>query len=918
MTRNAEVTAGLIAMTGASPRAALAAARSVLAAGPGPRDASIAHQAAAIVLRDFGDMGAAIREFRLAARLARAAGDPGREADVLTSLGTALVMAGRTAAGLAALDAAVAACAPPAAPQAAHAPQAARAPAAGPRGSDPAALGRILVRRGGSLYIAGRYEQARADLRQAIALTRAAGEVIWEARARTTAALADLATGATARAEAGLAAAEALLAGTGQRLELAYARHNRALVAFASGDLPGALRHLDDAAARYAALGVAVPDAALDRCSVLLAAGLTGDALAAVEAGLEPSPAGRLAAAKRAEMLLAAARTALAVGRYDISEERGGLARSMFRVQQRERWRASAALVVLQARFLAGQPPGRLLPEARRTAARLEELCSDEAPDAWLLAGRIALAAQPRVPLAEADRLLGCSAGAARRRVPAFARAAGALAEALRAEALAEAGRLAPGRGGGQRPLLAACRRGFRLLEEHLSTLGAAELRAHATAHGAELARLALRAALRSGRPRLLLTWSERWRAVTLDAPVRPARSADLAALRDVSVRLEREQPGGVRAGGLHRERLRLEAAIRAQALRATPARSRGAAETPKAPRAPATAPFDVAALLGSLGPARLVELVVVDGDVHVLVCGGGRVRRLTAGAAAQAAREVDFARFGLSRVARGGLAEPAGQALAALAEAGRRLDALLLGPARDHLGDGPVIVVPPGRLNAVPWALLPSLSGREVSVAPSARAWLRASHADPFGLKKIVLVSGPGLDAARAEVGTLASAYARATVLTGQDASTARVLGAIDGARLAHIAAHGAFRADSPMFSSLRLADGPMTVHDLERLGRAPFRLILPSCDSARLAPAGADELLGLASALLPLGTAGIVASVAQVGDQAAAPLMLALHRRLRDNASLAAALRDARAEAGAGDPEVTAAGWSFIALGA
>jgi CHAT domain-containing protein len=149
-------------------------------------------------------------------------------------------------------------------------------------------------------------------------------------------------------------------------------------------------------------------------------------------------------------------------------------------------------------------------------------------------------------------------------------------------------------------------------------------------------------------------------------------------------------------------------------------------------------------------------------------------------------------------------------------------------------------------------------------------------------------------------------------------------VLGAIDGAGLAHIAAHGVFRADSPMFSSLRLADGPMTVHDLERLGRAPFRLILPSCESGRLAPAGADELLGLASALLPLGTAGIVASVAQVSDRAAAPLMLALHRRLRavPGITLAAALRDARAEngpeAGPGDPELTAAGWSFIALGA
>jgi CHAT domain-containing protein len=297
----------------------------------------------------------------------------------------------------------------------------------------------------------------------------------------------------------------------------------------------------------------------------------------------------------------------------------------------------------------------------------------------------------------------------------------------------------------------------------------------------------------------------------------------------------------------------------------------------------------------------------------------------VAAGAAADAAREVDFARFGLNRIARGHLAEPPEQALAALAAGGRRLDALLLGAARDQLGDGPVIVVPPGRLNAVPWALLPSLAGRAVSVAPSARTWLRASSTRPFGTNKTVLVSGPGLGAAGAEVRTLAAEYGGATVLGGGTATTARVLEAIDGAGLAHIAAHGVFRADSPLFSSLRLDDGPMTVHDVGRLRRAPFRLILPSCESALLAPAGADELLGLASALLPLGTAGIVASVAQVSDRAAAPLMLALHRRLRaagaGPGALAAALRDARSDARqatADDPVVTAAGWSFITLGA
>ena len=861
---------GLIPLTGASPRAALAAARAMLAARPGPREASVAHQAAAIVLRDFGDVRAAIREFRLAARLARQAADPDREADVLTSLGTALVMAGQTEAGLAALDEAVA--------------QASRAGAAG------AGLGRILVRRGGSLWIAGRYQQAGADLRRAITLTGRAGEAVWEARARTAAALVDLAVGAVDRADAGLTAAGRLFAGTGQHLEIAYARHNRALVAFASGDLPGALRHLDDAAARYAELGVFVPDAALDRCAVLLAAGLPADALAEVELALS----GRVTATKKAELLLAAARIALAAGRHDQSAERAVVARSMFTRQHREWWRVHATLVLIQARLAAGYPPSRLLREARLTATRLGELASDETPQAWLLAGRIALALDR---VAEADRLLAAAARAARRRVPAFARAAGWLAQALRAQAA-----------GDRRRLLAACGRGFGLIEEHLGTLGAAELRAHATAYGAELAQLAQRAAL--GRPRRLLQWSERWRAVAL-SPLRPAADPDLAALRDVTIRLEKAQAGPATA--LHRERLRLEALIRARTLRS------GAGP------APAAADFDPGALLAALGRQRLVELIVVDGDIHVLVCGDGTIRHLVAGRAEQAAREVDFARFGLNRLARTDLAEPPAQALAALADGGRRLDTLLLGAARDELGDAPVVIVPPGQLNAVPWTLLPALRDRAVSVAPSARTWLRASQAPSFGKNRTVLVSGPGLAAARAEVASLARAYGDAIVLGEGTATTAAVLAAIDGAGLAHIAAHGVFRADSPMFSSLRLDDGPMTVHDLARLRRAPFRLLLPSCESGLAAPAGADELLGLASALLPLGTASILASVAQVNDAAAAPLMLALHRRLRAGGAgpgaLAAALRDARddaRQATGDDPVGTAAAWSFIALGA
>jgi CHAT domain-containing protein len=212
---------------------------------------------------------------------------------------------------------------------------------------------------------------------------------------------------------------------------------------------------------------------------------------------------------------------------------------------------------------------------------------------------------------------------------------------------------------------------------------------------------------------------------------------------------------------------------------------------------------------------------------------------------------------------------------------------------------------------------LLPSLRERVLSVSPSAGSWLRALDTEPPPGGRNVLVRGPGLATGGAEVPDLADQYGRRTVLEHDEAEVPRVLAELDGATLAHIAAHGTFRADSPLFSSLRMADGPLIVHDFERLARSPYRIILSSCDTARLASVGADELLGLVTALLPLGTAGVVASSAPVNDAAVVPLMLTLHKGLSAGLSLAEALRDARA-ALPGDAVHQATGWAFTAFGA
>jgi len=852
------------------PHEALARARTVLAGRPGPYQASVAHQAVGIVLRDVGDAQAGVRELRTALRLARRTGSAERQADALATLGVALVLVGRSADGLAALDRAVAL-------------------------STGKTTGQVLHRRGMALWTLGRYQPALDDLRRAVGILRRTGDPAWTARALTARGLVYVALGSPARADDDFVAAGRLYASTSQQLESVHTVLNRAMAAFTRGDLPAALSFLDTAADGYRPLNWATPALSLDRCAVLLAAGLAGDALAEADGALARIEQVHGRSTWKSELLLMAASCALAAAQPQTALDRAQAAYRLFRSQQSDWWQAHAGLVLGRARYLAGPVSAALLRAAGRTAGQLDALGSAEATQAHLLAGRVAL---DLGRTADAERHLSAAARS-RRHGPALARASGWLSEALRAEAA-----------GDPRRMLTACRRGLEVLDDYRLTLGASELRARATAHGAELAVLAQRHAARAGRPRLLLSWSERWRATALAVPaVRPPADArldaSLAALREVSIRLEDVRRQGRPATMLQREQLRLERAVRAGSLRA-----RG---QPGARHLV----LRVGDLLDQLGAAQLIEIIDVDGAVHVLACGGGRVRQFAAGRAGQAARAADLARFALRRLARSRPGSDLDSALAILKTAGPQLQDALLGPVAGQLGDGPVVIVPPGKLHSVPWALLPALADRAFSVAPSASAWMRAAAATPPPHRQVTLARGPGLATDGAEVPLVAPFYPQVTVLTGAEATADRVLRALDGAWLAHIAAHGSFRADSPLFSSLHLQDGPLTVYDFERLRRAPYRLVLPSCDAGDLAPAGANELLGLVSSLLPLGTAGIIASVVPLNDAAAVPLMVGLHRCLRDGQTLGAALRTVR-QGHATDPVQHCTALSLTALGA
>ena len=117
-------------------------------------------------------------------------------------------------------------------------------------------------------------------------------------------------------------------------------------------------------------------------------------------------------------------------------------------------------------------------------------------------------------------------------------------------------------------------------------------------------------------------------------------------------------------------------------------------------------------------------------------------------------------------------------------------------------------------------------------------------------------------------------------------------------------------------MFSSLLLDDGPLTVHDLDRLERPPAEMVLSACDSGNAAPIGSHEALGLVSSLLAMGTRTVLASVVPVNDRATVGVMRDVHTVVGRGGSLAEGWLAARQSATDSLARATAA--AFTAWGA
>ena len=849
------------------PREAIRLGRAVLSAPHAPVDArSTAERSVGLALRELGDLPGALRHLH---RAARVAASPRVAALAQMSLGFALAHAGRTGPALRAVTAAL------------------------PRltGAD---AGRARMQRGVVLHYQGRFEEAERDYGEAIAIAQREGDQLLEARARNNRGLLNAHRGDGRGTDDDLHRAAAIFGRLGLELAAADARWNSGIAAGQRGDIAGALRCFGEVDAEYRRLDVPRPALLLDRFELLLSVPLVDEAVA-VAANAVRLLHRRGRGSDLAEALLAQARAGLLAGDLTTAADAAARAGARFRRQGRRAWAVIARHVELRAQLGRGPRDGALLSALVRAADQLDETgWAGLALAARVDAARLAIALDRR---GRATALLDAAARR-RHRGTATSRAQGWYALAL-------SRRLA----GDRRGAVRALRRGLSVLDGHRAALGATELRAHSGHYGLELAAEGVDLAVQAGTPAAVLAWAERGRASALRfrpavPPRDPGLAAALAELRMVSAALEDALLTGRPVHPLRRHQARLEHQLLQLA--------RGLDGS--APGTPLTDPPGVRALADRLGSAVLVELLAHGDRLRAVLVRDGRATLHDLGPLDDALRLARMHRFALRRLVTTG--DSAG-ARAGAEHAATALDRQLFDPVRSRLADRPLVVVPIGALHAVAWAGLPTCTGRPVTVAPSATAWLAATGRDaPDGPP--VLAAGPRLAAGETEVDLLSGVVPAARVLTGPAATADAVTAALDGTRLAHIAAHGRFRADNPQFSTLELADGPLTAYELERLPRPPGCVVLSACDSGLSGVRPGDEVMGFAAVLLGLGARTLIATVLPVPAELTTALMLDLHRGMLAGASPAAALATAQRElAGAGDGRALATAAAFVCFG-
>lgn len=235
-----------------------------------------------------------------------------------------------------------------------------------------------------------------------------------------------------------------------------------------------------------------------------------------------------------------------------------------------------------------------------------------------------------------------------------------------------------------------------------------------------------------------------------------------------------------------------------------------------------------------------------------------------------------------------------------------RELYTLLVAPVADRLSGYQHLIIAPHRdLHGLPFAALHDGSSALVdrftlSVAPSAGVLARCRERLVRPTRGSVVMAVPDARTPRMqeEACLVAGMLPDAKLLLGEAASVEAFRQHAPASRILHLAAHGIFRRDNPMFSALQLADSRLSMIDLNRLYLNVELLTLSACSSGLAVAVGGDELLGLMRGFLQAGVRSLLVTLWDVDDACTKEFMCSFYREVGRGASLARAVQGAMRE--------------------
>lgn len=322
----------------------------------------------------------------------------------------------------------------------------------------------------------------------------------------------------------------------------------------------------------------------------------------------------------------------------------------------------------------------------------------------------------------------------------------------------------------------------------------------------------------------------------------------------------------------------------------------------------------DAAGAVGSYGPTEgiaiptlpaataLVEFFFSGAELLRFIVADGAVKAVNLGAVGpQVERLVRAFRLNVEAAERADAADLhgfEGQARTVL----NRLHALLLSGLPELNDLRALVVAPHGLLHYLPFQALHDGEGflverLAISHAPSAsvHALCRGRHSRRQGALVLANSSGGALPHTTAEAQAVA-AILGATVYTEGRATRETLEAEGRNAAIIHIAAHGQFRPDAPLFSRIELADGPLTTADVFGMKLRAALVSLSACETGRAALGGGDELAGLVRAFLYAGASGLLVSQWRVQDATTAAMIARFYNEVAGGAGLATALQRAQ----------------------